>query len=95
MKAEIIALIVLFNFALGFFSGIMFNNLSTVKVCYKRLIISRFKRKVKECFDDVDWTKQVFYANGYVVKNPEGGTKHYRCEPIDEAIKKLNKLLGR
>ncbi len=49
-------------------------------------------KKIRACFDNVDWIKQAFTCNGQKV-NIEGETKFYKSTDIDDAIEKLNKLI--
>lgn len=53
------------------------------------------KTKVVECFKDVDWSTNTFQiaSDGPFLTNKRGETHFYRVPPIDEAIKKLNKLM--
>lgn len=49
-------------------------------------------KKIRACFDDVDWTKQTITCNGQKV-NVDGETKFYKSTEIDDAIEKINKLI--
>jgi hypothetical protein len=51
------------------------------------------KKKVKECFDSVNWNVQTFTVGDHFIKDTNGNTQFYEKESIDEAIKKLNKVL--
>lgn len=53
----------------------------------------KFARKVRDCFKDVIWDRQVFWNGSCRVEDEHGRTKFYGCDTIDEAIAKINKVL--
>lgn len=61
----------------------------------KRAIRIDAARRVKECFDGIDLTKQHFTVQGIgQLKDASGESQFYRAGEIDTAIKRLNAVLN-
>lgn len=48
--------------------------------------------KIKACFDEVKWTKQIFKFNSQTA-DVDGETEFYKASEIDKAIEKINVLI--
>ena len=52
-------------------------------------------KKIVKCFKSVEWEKQKFYVHEKSIKDSDGNIEFYSAPKIDEAIKKLNKILNK
>ena len=51
-------------------------------------------KEIVSSFDDVDWGKQSFVCGGAKMETVDGQRVFYKAKDIDDAIKKLNNVLG-
>lgn len=84
---EMIYYIAFVSFLLGMAIGAW-----VVEKQFKKKILN--KENIVECFKDVDWSYQSFSANGVRITASDGTEHFYKAPPLDEAIKKLNKLIN-
>ena len=70
-----------------------FNNVGTPCRCFSSRSTD-IGKQVRDCFDDVDWSKQTFVFGGVKAETSDVATVFYKAKDIDSAIEKLNQVLN-
>ena len=52
-------------------------------------------RQIRECWHEIDLTRQSFFLSGELIKSRSGDEEFYSADEIDHALRRTNRLMRR
>ena len=52
-------------------------------------------RQIRECWNEIDLTRQAFFISGELLKSRAGDEEFYSAAEIDHALRRTNRLMRR